>query len=251
MAGSTSPSQPLASVVGQNPSFHYALVKKISAIFSTCCSHALSLPTAIIAASCILLTPLPASAIYVYYGDSKYTTVYGPTWEEAQANAVRLGGNLVTINDAAENNFLYSQTWATGYSLYIGLSDRLLEGTWVWADGSLSTYTNWGPAQPSNGAGLGTLVSNGENYAQLLYDGSSFTAGQYWNDISNEYQPGGYFTPQGIVEIKLGSGSSSGASVPGPLPVLGLAAAFCFSRKLRKRIKLHKVTSAVSTSPAA
>jgi hypothetical protein len=27
------------------------------------------------------------------------------------------------------------------------------------------------------------------------------------------------------------------AAVPGPLPVLGAAASFCFSRKLRKRIK--------------
>ena len=42
--------------------------------------------------------------------------------------------------------------------------------------------------------------------------------------------------------------SRSTASVPGPLPILGLAAAFGFSRKLRKRIKLHKGTDAVSTS---
>ena len=41
------------------------------------------------------------------------------------------------------------------------------------------------------------------------------------------------------------------ASVPGPLPILGLAAAFGFSRKLRKRIKLHRDTSAFSTSPGA
>ena len=40
-------------------------------------------------------------------------------------------------------------------------------------------------------------------------------------------------------------------NVPGPLPILGLAAAFGFSRKLRKRIKLHRGTSAVSTSPGA
>ena len=45
--------------------------------------------------------------------------------------------------------------------------------------------------------------------------------------------------------------SRSPASVPGPLPILGLAAAFGFSRKLRKRIKLHKATSAVSASPGA
>ena len=43
----------------------------------------------------------------------------------------------------------------------------------------------------------------------------------------------------------------SSANVPGPLPILGLAAAFGFSRKLRKRINLHKGTSAVSTPPGA
>jgi hypothetical protein len=37
-------------------------------------------------------------------------------------------------------------------------------------------------------------------------------------------------------------------SVPGPLPILGVAAAFGFSRKLRKRIKVHRDTSAVSPS---
>jgi hypothetical protein len=41
------------------------------------------------------------------------------------------------------------------------------------------------------------------------------------------------------------------ASVPGPLPILGLAAAFGFSRKLRKRIKLHKGTIDISTSTGA
>jgi hypothetical protein len=40
-------------------------------------------------------------------------------------------------------------------------------------------------------------------------------------------------------------------AVPGPLPILGVAAAFGFSRKLRKRIKLHKGTSAVSTPPGS
>ena len=45
--------------------------------------------------------------------------------------------------------------------------------------------------------------------------------------------------------------SRSSASVPGPLPILGLAAAFGFSRKLRKRIKLHRGTSAVPTPPSA
>ena len=44
---------------------------------------------------------------------------------------------------------------------------------------------------------------------------------------------------------------SGPASVPGPLPILGVAAAFGFSRKLRKRIKLHRGNSDITTSPGA
>ena len=45
--------------------------------------------------------------------------------------------------------------------------------------------------------------------------------------------------------------ASATSSVPGPLPILGLAAAFGFSRKLRKRIKLHRGTSDISVSTGA
>ena len=44
---------------------------------------------------------------------------------------------------------------------------------------------------------------------------------------------------------------SATASVPGPLPIFGVAAAFGFSRKLRKRIKLHRGTSDISVSTGA
>ena len=40
---------------------------------------------------------------FIRRGDSAYVIVSGPTWEEAEANAVKLGGHLVTINDGAEN----------------------------------------------------------------------------------------------------------------------------------------------------
>ena len=45
-------------------------------------------------------------------GDSLYTIVEGPTWEEAEANANKLGGNLVTINDAEENEFFLSEDFS-------------------------------------------------------------------------------------------------------------------------------------------
>ena len=61
------------------------------------------------------------------------------------------------------------------------------------------------------------------------------------------------FTGSGTLTLRadLSTEVTRTSSVPGPLPILGLAAAFGFSRKLRKRIKLHKDTSSVSTSPGA
>ena len=46
---------------------------------------------------------------FIRRGDSAYVIVQGPTWEEAEANAVKLGGHLVTINDAAEDKWLNAQ----------------------------------------------------------------------------------------------------------------------------------------------
>ena len=240
MAGSNPISQHGVSVAGDTLSFRFALVKKISAILSTCGSRVLGWPAAIFASTSILLIPLPASAIYVYYGDSKYTTVVGPTWEEAQANAVSLGGNLVTINDAAEEQFLLNNTPGG----WIGYTDRIVEGVWEWVDGTPKGYERWDPGSPSNNWGQ-------EHYA-YLDPGAYFSYGGGWNDIPTNYWTfGNPFSGSpgmgGIAEIKLGSGNPT-ANVPGPLPILGLAAAFCFSRKLRKRIKLHRGTSDISAS---
>ena len=48
-------------------------------------------------------------------GNSSYVIVDGPTWAAAQANAKALGGNLVTINDAAENAWLVN-TFRSDYT---------------------------------------------------------------------------------------------------------------------------------------
>ena len=43
---------------------------------------------------------------FIRRGDSAYVIVEGSTWEEAEINANTLGGNLVSINNVEENNFL-------------------------------------------------------------------------------------------------------------------------------------------------
>jgi hypothetical protein len=70
------------------------------------------------------------------------------------------------------------------------------------------------------------------------YNGSRFTRGLplAFPSESDGLQPG-YFGA---------NISASAAAVPGPLPVLGVAATFGYSRKLRKRIKTSKTPEVIS-----
>ena len=39
-------------------------------------------------------------------GNSYYKIVSGPTWTEAEANSVNLGGHLVAVNNSEENEWI-------------------------------------------------------------------------------------------------------------------------------------------------
>ena len=78
---------------------------------------------------------------YLFYGGE------GMPWAEAEAFAISLGGHLVTINDAAENDWLIA-TFGTEY--FIGLNDMAVEGAWVWASGEPVTFTRWLPGEPND-----------------------------------------------------------------------------------------------------
>jgi hypothetical protein len=75
------------------------------------------------------------------------------TWIETQLKAQSRGGNLVTINNAAENEFVratFANFGVYPQAVWIGLTDRDVEGTFVWVDGSPVAYTNWSPGEPNN-----------------------------------------------------------------------------------------------------
>ncbi len=61
-----------------------------------------------------------------------------------------LPGYLMTINDAAENQWLLDQSMLYDDRL-IGLNDLATAGTYVWASGDAVSYTNWRDGEP-NGA---------------------------------------------------------------------------------------------------
>ena len=91
----------------------------------------------------------------------------------------------------------------------------------------------------------GTGISSTSTYVGQTLSSLGLTPGNYtwsWGSGGNADS----------ITMQIGSSAAPGpASVPGPLPILGIAAAFGFSRKLRQRTKLHRGNSAVSSPPGA
>jgi Lectin C-type domain len=94
-------------------------------------------------------------------------------WSDANVAAEAKGGNLVTINDQAEQDWLiatFGSYKKTGRgSVWIGLNDEAEEGKFVWVSGEPLTFQAWNPGEPNN--------SGNEDFVELY-----FTNGK-WNDV--------------------------------------------------------------------
>jgi hypothetical protein len=107
----------------------------------------------------------------ITFGDSTYRLgTAGLSWEEAQAEAQALGGKLVEINSAAENAFI-QQTFGNRGNIWLGITDKAVEGAFVDGSGNAISYANWNPGEPNN---LGN-----EDYAEMYGDTGR------WNDTGN------------------------------------------------------------------
>lgn len=87
-----------------------------------------------------------------------FTASEGIEWTLAEANAIQLGGHLVSITSAEEMNFVAQLTanvdevWAIDrFNNTIGpwIGGLKGAGAWQWSDGEAFSYTNWGQGQPS------------------------------------------------------------------------------------------------------
>lgn len=85
------------------------------------------------------------------------------SWESAQEWATKKGGNLVTINDKKENQWLVENfmTPETNF-LWIGINDLEKEGNFVWISGEKSAYFNWAQGEPNN-----NIEQGGEHFGTL------------------------------------------------------------------------------------
>lgn len=122
-------------------------------------------------------------------------------WYESELEAQSLGGRLVTINSAAENQwvlntfFPVAQDYAYWYglpdqnqiSLWLGLNDVSSEGSFKWSSGQAVNYTNWQPGEPAGSA-------PDEDFVGMLGNGK-------WHDIIGDTRF--IDLPFAVVEVKL------------------------------------------------
>ncbi len=113
---------------------------------------------------------------YLERGCSAYAVVEGPTWDESQANAVKLGGNLITLNDKEENDWIAEKIkWAEpantssgaygadqDIAYWIGLTDSENEGELKWVDGSEVNFSGQGATDAGGSEDYFTLTANGD-----------------------------------------------------------------------------------------
>ena len=124
---------------------------------------------------CLSFNTIPSTTgvqpvIKTFGGHTYYYVNRKSTWYEAKYFSEKMGGHLVTITSAAENNFLSS--FVGDQTVWIGLTDEASEGTWKWVNGEGFSYSNWCSGEPNNSS---NESDQSENYAGLW-------AGGTWND---------------------------------------------------------------------
>lgn len=157
------------------------------------------------------------------------------SWFDAESYAHRLGGQLVTVDDAAEMQWLWETFGDASPQFWIGLNDMVEEGSWVWPNRKPPTYTNWMEGQPLQGedrdyvyattggqwavAGTGSLRALIEIPDMTDSDGDGMPDG--YDPLPHETRPlldlreagtDGLFdtSDDRLYELKYESGSSSG-----------------------------------------
>lgn len=148
--------------------------------------------------------------------DHRYAlTMIRGDWDQAEAEAVSVGGHLLSLNSTEENDFITS-TFGFTEEFFIGLRQNLSSpsfsepaGGFEWVNGDPVTFTNWhGPAfggsEPNHAFGAG------EDYAIMGY---FQTPTGTWGDTKKAGFPetSNY---RGIIELPTAGAGEQNFSIP-------------------------------------
>ncbi|XP_035687857.1 brevican core protein-like [Branchiostoma floridae] len=99
--------------------------------------------------------PLTCPSGYVQFRDKCYQfSTTQKQYNDAKAVCLAAGGHLAVAKDEATDNVLVSEIRQRGSAdTWMGMSDQVQEGLWVWEDGSVLTgWSNWSTGQPDDGS---------------------------------------------------------------------------------------------------
>ncbi len=82
-------------------------------------------------------------------GSKYFISTNTATYYEAKSKTIQEGGYLAVICSQAENDFITSKLNAD--VTWIGFSDEVTEGTFLWSNGHGCDYTNWLGSDPNDG----------------------------------------------------------------------------------------------------
>ena len=101
------------------------------------------------------IPPYPADAVE-FQGHRYKVFQEQLSWSGAKARCIGMGGHLPIVTSKRENDFLTQLSLKTlrAYErrdgIWLGATDEVQEGNWLWLDGSPVTFNVWGVAQPNN-----------------------------------------------------------------------------------------------------
>ncbi|XP_033949243.1 asialoglycoprotein receptor 1-like isoform X2 [Pseudochaenichthys georgianus] len=78
-----------------------------------------------------------------------FVSLVSKNWTLSRQECIEEGADLVVIDSLEEQAFL-NMLMHKGQNVWIGLTDSLQEGTWMWVDGSNVTTKFWQPGQPNS-----------------------------------------------------------------------------------------------------
>ena len=128
----------------------------------------------------------PADAVFF---QGKYYKTFDSvvSWTQAQEKCVEMGGQLATVSNAAENSQIIQMAMMGKRDAYwLGATDKVKEGQWVWVDGRPMTYTNWGRYQPNN-------KQLAEHYLVVIVRSKNASLNKTWSDqpkTADGHRPG-------------------------------------------------------------
>ncbi|KAK2871197.1 hypothetical protein Q8A67_023724 [Cirrhinus molitorella] len=86
-----------------------------------------------------------------YQSNFYYISSQKKSWYESRRYCTGKGADLIIINNREEQDF--AKKLSCGSNVWIGLTDREVEGTWKWVDGSTPRSRFWVSGEPNSHAG--------------------------------------------------------------------------------------------------